>query len=47
MFEAFVLTSRNNDAALGLYAGAGGVIEDHAAVLFVYPFGGARAIREA
>jgi ribosomal protein S18 acetylase RimI-like enzyme len=39
MFEAFVLTSRDNDAARPLYAGAGGVVEDAAAMLYVYPFG--------
>ena len=37
MFEAFVLTSRGNDAARKLYASTGGIVEDDAAVLFVYP----------
>jgi len=39
MFEVFVLTSRGNEAARKLYAGAGGSIEDDSAVLFVYPLG--------
>jgi ribosomal protein S18 acetylase RimI-like enzyme len=38
MFEAFVLTSRANGPALRLYERTGGVVEDGAAVLFVYPF---------
>jgi|SRR5215471_12861221 len=37
MFEAFVLTSQANERAKGLYARTGGVVEDDAAVLFVYP----------
>ena len=37
MVEAFVLTSRENEAARGLYARTGGVVEDDAALLFVYP----------
>lgn len=37
MCEAFVLTSRTNVAARGLYAGTGGEVEDDSAVLFVYP----------
>lgn len=37
-FEAFVLTSRGNDAARKLYASTGGIVEDDAAMLFVYPF---------
>ena len=37
MFEAFVLTSRSNDAARRLYTRTGGVVEDDAAMLFVYP----------
>ena len=37
MFEVFVLTSRSNEAARGLYARAGGVVEDDAAMVFVYP----------
>lgn len=37
MVEAFVLTSRGNEAARGLYARTGGVLEDDAALLFVYP----------
>jgi aminoglycoside 3-N-acetyltransferase I len=39
MFEAFVLTSRSNDAARRLYARTGGVVEDDSAMLFVYPMG--------
>jgi len=39
MFEAFVLTNRNNEPARRLYAHTGGIVEDDAAVLFVYPFG--------
>lgn len=39
MFEAFVLTSRGNEPARRLYARTGGIVEDDAAVLFVYPFG--------
>lgn len=38
MFEAFVLTSRSNEAARDLYARTGAVVEDDSAVLFVYPF---------
>ena len=38
MFEAFVLTNRGNDAARKLYESTGGIVEDDAAVLFVYPF---------
>jgi ribosomal protein S18 acetylase RimI-like enzyme len=37
MFEAFVLTSRDNEAARSLYARTGAVVEDAAALLFVYP----------
>lgn len=37
MCEAFVLTSRGNDAARSLYARTGAVAEDEAAMLFVYP----------
>jgi len=37
MFEAFVLTSRGNEAARSLYARTGAVVEDDAALLFVYP----------
>lgn len=37
MFEAFVLTSRRNEPATRLYTRTGGIIEDDAAVLFVYP----------
>jgi aminoglycoside 3-N-acetyltransferase I len=37
MLEAFVLTSRGNETARRLYARTGGVVEDDAAVLFVYP----------
>ena len=39
MFEAFVLTNGGNEAARRLYARTGGIVEDDAAVLFVYPFG--------
>ena len=39
MFEAFVVTSQRNEAARRLYARTGGMVEDDAAVLFVYPFG--------
>ena len=39
MFEAFVLTSRGNDAARRLYTRTGGVVEDDSAILFVYPMG--------
>ena len=39
MFEAFVLTSRSNDAARRLYAHTGAVVEDDSAILFVYPMG--------
>ena len=39
MFEAFVLTSRHNDAARRLYARTGAVVEDDSAILFVYPMG--------
>lgn len=39
MFEAFVLTSRKNEVARKLYKRTGGIVEDNAAVLFVYPFG--------
>ena len=39
MFEVFVLTSRDNLAARGLYASTGGRVEDDAAVLYVYPLG--------
>ena len=38
MFEAFVLTSRGNEAARRLYARTGARVEDDSAVLFVYPF---------
>ena len=37
MCEAFVLTSRGNEAARSLYARTGAVVEDDAAMLFVYP----------
>jgi len=37
MCEAFVLTSRGNEAARSLYAGTGAVVEDETAMLFVYP----------
>ena len=37
MFEVFVLTSRDNERARRLYARTGGLVEDDAAVLFVYP----------
>jgi len=37
MFEAFVLTSRGNEAARRLYARTGAVVEDDAALLYVYP----------
>jgi aminoglycoside 3-N-acetyltransferase I len=37
MCEAFVLTSRGNEAARSLYARTGAVVEDDAALLFVYP----------
>ncbi len=37
MCEAFVLTSRGNEAARSLYARTGAVVEDEAAMLFVYP----------
>jgi len=39
MVETFVLTSRGNRAARALYARTGGVVEDDAAMLFVYPHG--------
>ncbi len=39
MFEVFVLTSRNNDAARRLYTRTGAVVEDDSAILFVYPMG--------
>jgi len=39
MFEAFVLTNRDNEPARRLYARTGGIVEDDSAVLFVYPFG--------
>jgi GNAT superfamily N-acetyltransferase len=39
MFEVFVLTSRSHAAARRLYARTGGVVEDDAAILFVYPMG--------
>ena len=38
MFEAFVLTSRGNEPARRLYESTGGIVEDDAAILFVYPF---------
>jgi ribosomal protein S18 acetylase RimI-like enzyme len=41
LMEAFVLTSRDNDAALALYRATGGRIEDEAGILFVYPGGAA------
>ena len=37
MFEAFVLTSRGNEAARSLYARTGAVVEDDHALLYVYP----------
>jgi aminoglycoside 3-N-acetyltransferase I len=37
MFEAFVLTSRGNEAARRLYTRTGAVVEDDAALLYVYP----------
>jgi ribosomal protein S18 acetylase RimI-like enzyme len=37
MFEAFVLTSRGNEAARSLYARTGAAVEDDAAILCVYP----------
>jgi aminoglycoside 3-N-acetyltransferase I len=37
MFEAFVLTNRGNEPARRLYARTGAVVEDDAALLFVYP----------
>lgn len=37
LMEAFVLTERDNDAALGLYRRAGGQVESSGSVLFVYP----------
>ena len=39
MFEVFVLTSQDNEAACRLYARTGGKVEDDSAVLFVYPLG--------
>ena len=39
MFEAFVLTNRDNEPARRLYARMGGIVEDDSAMLFVYPFG--------
>ena len=44
LMEAFVFTSRENDAALALYRKTGGQIEDEHSVLFVYP-GGAEVAR--
>jgi ribosomal protein S18 acetylase RimI-like enzyme len=35
--EAFVFTSRSNEAAVGLYRETGGQVEDDMGVLFVYP----------
>lgn len=43
MFEAFVLTSRGNEAARGLYAGTGAVVEDDAAMVYVYPMNAGEA----
>lgn len=37
MFEAFVLTSRGNAPARGLYARTGGTVEDDSAVVVTYP----------
>ena len=37
MFEAFVLTSRANEPARSLYVRTGAVVEDDAALLYVYP----------
>lgn len=42
MIELFVLTSRGNGAARALYSRSGGVVEDDAAILFVYPLDGAQ-----
>jgi hypothetical protein len=39
MFEAFVLTNHDHEAALRLYESTGGVVEEDSAVLFVYPMG--------
>ena len=39
MFEAFVLTNRDNEPARRLYTRTGAIVEDDSAVLFVYPFG--------
>lgn len=36
MFEAFVLTSRGNEAARRLYESTGAVVEDDSEMLFVY-----------
>ncbi len=35
--DAFVFTSRGNEAAMGLYRETGGHVEDDRGVLFVYP----------
>jgi ribosomal protein S18 acetylase RimI-like enzyme len=44
MFEAFVLTNRDNEPARRLYARTGGVVEDDSAVLFVYPLAAGGAV---
>ena len=46
MFEAFVLTTRSNDAARRLYTRTGAVVEDDSAILFVYPMGLESGVRE-
>jgi len=45
-FEAFVLTSRRNEAARSLYARTGGLVEDDAAMLVVYPLGDDAAVSD-
>ena len=37
LMEAFVLTDRDNAAAVRLYHGTGGQLESESGVLFVYP----------